>query len=135
MPTNTPQPQAVDYSGRPLTEGDPVAFLSHDPLGLTAGHIRVISAESICIATGAHLITFDGMPASLAAGRPRPIGGTVARDEGFQEPFRYPLVALQPAEGEKTVTVHVGSLEVSEAAQRDVARHMDRVIRTQRDGA
>ena len=40
-----------------------------------------------------------------------------------------------PTEGEKTVTVHVGSLEISEAVQRDVARHMDRVIRTQRDGA
>jgi hypothetical protein len=38
MPTDTPQPQAVDYSGRPLTEGDTVAFIGTDPVCLHSYH-------------------------------------------------------------------------------------------------
>ncbi|MFD7995462.1 hypothetical protein [Streptomyces mexicanus] len=94
--TDTPPPQAVDYSGRPLTEGDGVAFLSHNPIGLTAGRIRVISPQSICIETGPHLVTFSGRPASLDMPLPRPIAGTVERDKDAQEPFLYSQVALQP---------------------------------------
>lgn len=95
---DTPQPQAVDYSGRPLHEGDTVAFISHDPISLNSGRIRAISPCNICIEAGPHLVTFGGRPASLGMPRPRPIGGTVERDKDAEEPFLYSQVALQPAE-------------------------------------
>ncbi|MFB7738293.1 hypothetical protein ACFC08_28675 [Streptomyces sp. NPDC056112] len=99
MPTtDTPQPQAVDYSGRPLTEGDPVAFISHDPIGLAAGRIRIIGPNDLCIDTGHHLVTFRGGPVSRYATSPRPVGGAVAYDEDVSEPLMFPQVALQPTQ-------------------------------------
>lgn len=98
-PSPEPQPLAVDYSGHPLTEGDTVAFLTYDPIGLCEGRIRIIGPNDLCIDTGQHLVTF---PAADGYG-PRvptfkPIGGTVAPrpiPDGAQQ---YRHVALQPTE-------------------------------------
>jgi hypothetical protein len=98
MPQETPPPQAVDYSGLPLTEGDPVAFITVDPVGLAHGHVRIIGPNDLCIDTGHNLVVF---PAAYSASRfalPTPLGGTVKPrpiPEGAQQ---YPQVALQPTQ-------------------------------------
>jgi hypothetical protein len=101
MPTTeTPPPQAVDYSGRPLTEGDTVAFVAHDPLSLCEGRIRIIGPNDLCIDTGDHLVTFPALPRS-AMGLPllQPWGGTAKRREVPDGAQRYPHIALQPNQG------------------------------------
>lgn len=96
MPTtDTPPLLAVDYSGRPLIEGDTVAFIGVDPVRLCEGRIRIIGPNDLCIDTGDHLVTF---PAAQAPWIPsiRPMGGKAVRrpiPDGAQQ---YPHVALQP---------------------------------------
>lgn len=95
--TDTSPPQAVDYSGRPLTEGDTVAFLTNDPMGLREGRIRIIGPNDLCIDTGDHLVTFPAAARPLLGPALRLLGGTVQPrpvPEGAQQ---YPAVALQPA--------------------------------------
>ena len=94
--TDTPPPQAVDYSGRPLTEGDTVAFLTTDPLGLCEGRIRIIGPNDLCIDTGQHLVTFEAVRGFMGIGAVRPLGGRATPrpiPDGAQQ---YPQVALQP---------------------------------------
>ncbi|MFG2359422.1 hypothetical protein [Streptomyces sp. NPDC048521] len=96
--TDTPPPPAVDYSGRPLHEGDTVAFISVDPIGLNEGRIRIIGPNDLCIDTGQHLVTFPAATRPLLGPAFHPLGGTVKPrpvPEGAQQ---YPAVALQPSE-------------------------------------
>lgn len=95
--TDTPPPQAVDYSGRPLTEGDTVAFISTDPVCLRQGRIRVISQHNLCIEDGAYLVLFDGVHAGWATTRPKPLGGQTTVDEDAKQVLAYPHVVLQTA--------------------------------------
>ncbi|MFJ8727694.1 hypothetical protein [Streptomyces sp. NPDC093269] len=98
--TDMPPPQAVDYSGRPLTEGDTVAFLTVDPVGLCEGRIRIIGPNDLCIDTGQHLVTFSAARGYMGIGVIHPLGGKAEPrpiPDGAQQ---YPQVALQPpAEG------------------------------------
>lgn len=131
--TDTPTPQAVDYSGRPLHEGDTVAFLTYDPIGLCEGRIRIIGPNDLCIDTGHNLVTFPAAQKFAGNFRIRPVGGTVEPrpiPDGAQQ---YPQVALQPSEDSGSVTVHVGTID--DVVYRDVARRLDRDVRAQRDGA
>ncbi|CQR59248.1 hypothetical protein [Streptomyces leeuwenhoekii] len=99
MPTSdTPQPQAVDYSGRPLTEGDTVAFISHDPICLRQGRIRIIGANDLCIESGAQLVVFPSVHAGWAETPARPLGGKSVPNEDVAHVRAYPHVALQPTE-------------------------------------
>lgn len=94
-PSPEAQPLAVDYSGRPLTEGATVAFLTYDPIGLCEGRIRIIGPNDLCIDTGQHLVTFPAAQKFAGSFRIRPIGGTVEPrpiPDGAQQ---YPQVALQ----------------------------------------
>ncbi|MFF7476625.1 hypothetical protein [Streptomyces sp. NPDC008092] len=96
MTTDTPPPLAVDYSGRPLTEGDTVAFIHTDPIGLREGTIRIVGPNDVCIDTGDHLVTFPAATHPLLGPAFRPLGGTVKPrpvPEGVQQ---YPAIALQP---------------------------------------
>ncbi|NUQ95802.1 MAG: hypothetical protein HOY79_04335 [Streptomyces sp.] len=93
--TDTPPPQAVDYNGAPLTEGDTVAFISTDPISLRRGRIRVISPHNICIEDGAYLVLFDGCFAGWGSRPPSPLGGTVTPSEEAKQVMAYPHVALQ----------------------------------------
>jgi hypothetical protein len=98
-PSPEPQPIAVDYSGRPLTEGATVAFLTHDPLGLCEGRIRIIGPNDLCIDTGQHLVTFPAASSyGLRVPTLNPLGGKATPrpiPDGAQQ---YPQVALQPTE-------------------------------------
>jgi hypothetical protein len=94
--TDTPPPQAVDYSGRPLTEGATVAFISRDPVCLRQGRIRVIGPCNVCIEDGAYLVLFDGVHAGWGTTRPKPLGGQTTLSEDAQQVLAYPHVALQP---------------------------------------
>lgn len=96
--TNTPPPQAVDYSGRPLTEGDTVAFISTDPVALRQGRIRIIGPHNICISDGAYLVLFDGAFVGWGTKPPRPLGGTAVPSEDAKQVMAYPHVALQAAQ-------------------------------------
>lgn len=98
MPADTPQPQAVDYSGRPLTEGDTVAFISFDPVGLCEGRIRIIGPNDLCIDTGQHLVTFGA--AYKVKGLPplRPLDGTAEPRPIPDGAKQYHQVALQPSD-------------------------------------
>jgi len=95
--TDTPPPQAIDYSGRPLTEGDAVAFISTDPVCLRQGRIRVIGPHNICIEDGAYLVLFDGAFAGWGTPPPQPLGGTTVPSETAKQVAAYPHVALQSA--------------------------------------
>lgn len=96
--TDTPPPQAVDYSGRPLHEGDTVAYITRDPISLRQGRIRVIGPNNICIEDGAHLVLYDATFAGWATTRPKPLDGTVTRNEDSQQVSAYPHIALQAPE-------------------------------------
>lgn len=99
MPNDMPPPQAVDYSGRPLTEGDTVAFITTDPVGLCEGRIRIIGPNDLCIDTGRHLVTFRAARQFIGVPPIRPLDGTVKPrpiPDGAQQ---YPQVALQSTEG------------------------------------
>jgi len=96
--TDTPPPQAVDYSGRSLAEGDTVAYISRDPICLRQGRIRVIGPNNICIEDGVHLVLYDGTHAGWATTSPKPLSGTVALSEDAKEVRAYPHVALQAPE-------------------------------------
>lgn len=94
---DTPAPQAVDCSGRPLTEGDPVAFITTDPISLSCGHVRVIGPNDLCIDTGHNLVVFPALPAEFGLSLGRPLGGKSTPypiPDGAQQ---YRHVALQPA--------------------------------------
>lgn len=135
-PSPETPPLAVDYSGRTLTEGDTVAFLTYDPVGLCEGRIRIIGPNDLCIDTGQHLVTF---PAADGYG-PRvppfkPIGGKVTPRPIPDSAQQYRHVALQPQGEGGPVTIHIGNPDVGDAVRRDVAREMDRITRVQRDGA
>jgi hypothetical protein len=95
---DTPPPQAVDYSGRPLTEGDTVAFISTDPVCLRQGRIRIIGPHNLCIEDGSYLILFDAAFAGWASRSPAPLGGTTVPSEEAKQVSAYPHVALQPAQ-------------------------------------
>lgn len=98
--TDTPPPQAVDYSGRPLAEGDTVAFISTDPVGLREGRIRIIGPHNLCIEDGAYLVLFDGAFTGFATRPPHPLGGTTVPSEDARQVTAYPHVALQaPQDG------------------------------------
>lgn len=97
----TPPPQAVDYSGRPLTEGDTIAFISVDPLSLCEGRIRIIGPNDLCIDTGQHLVTFGAAHAGLRLPPLpplRPLDGTAKPRPIPDGAKQYPQVALQPSE-------------------------------------
>lgn len=94
---DTPPPQAVDYSGRPLHEGDTVAFISTDPIGLREGRIRILGPNDLCIDTGDHLVTFPAATRPLLGPDFRPLGGTVKPRPVPEGTSQYPQVALQPA--------------------------------------
>lgn len=95
MSTDTPSPQAVDYSGQPLTEGDTVAFISTDPVCLRQGRIRVIGPGDLCIESGAQLVLFNSVHAGWADTPARPLGGQTRRNEDLANVRAYPHVALQ----------------------------------------
>jgi hypothetical protein len=96
MPNDTPPPQAVDYSGLPLSEGDPVAFLTVDPVGLAQGRVRIVGPNDLCIDTGDHLVVFPAAQGSLFP-FPRPLGGSTVKPRPIPEGARqYPQVVLQP---------------------------------------
>lgn len=95
MPTDTPPPQAVDYSGRPLHEGDTVAFISTDPIGLRQGRIRIIGPHNLCIEDGSYLVLFDSAFAGWSTPPPRPLGGTTVPSDEAKQATAYPHVALQ----------------------------------------
>lgn len=100
MPTtDTPPPQAVDYSGRPLAEGDTVAFISTDPVRLCEGRIRIIGPNDLCIDTGDHLVTFPAADRLFGMPPLRPPGGTAKPRQVPDGAARYPHVALQPQDG------------------------------------
>ncbi|WP_030188061.1 hypothetical protein [Streptomyces violaceorubidus] len=126
--TTTPTPLAVDYSGRPLHVGDTVAYIGTDPVALYKGRIVVTAPLNICIEAGPHLITFSGVPESLGTQRPRPLDGTVSRNERGEK-LRYPQVALTDTEDRFSASVYLGNQEIG-----DVTREMDRITRIQRDG-
>jgi hypothetical protein len=92
-------PQAVDYSGLPLSEGDTVAFISTDPVCLRQGRIRVLGEHNLCIQDGAYLVLFNGVSAGWATTRPRPLGGETVEDEDVRHVLAYPHVALQDPQG------------------------------------
>lgn len=99
MPTNdTPRPLAVDYSGRPLTEGATVAFIGTDPVCLRQGRVRVIGATDLCIESGAQLVLFSSVHAGWAETPARPLGGKSVPNEDVAHVRAYPHVALQPTE-------------------------------------
>lgn len=98
--SDTPPPQAVDYSGLPLTEGDPVAFITVDPVGLAHGHIRIIGPNDLCIDTGDHLVTFPAAHAALRVALPKPMGGNATARPLPEGTRQYHHVALQPARGD-----------------------------------
>lgn len=129
-PSPETQPLAVDYSGQPLHVGDTVAYIGVDPVRLCEGRVVVTAPRDICIESGPHLITFSGIPASLATPPPRPLDGTVSR-EHREGPLRYQQVALTGTEDRHSTSLHVGNSEIGEAVQRDIARHMDQVVRRQ----
>lgn len=100
MPSDTPPPPAVDYSGRPLHEGDTVAFIATDPICLRQGRIRIIGPRNLCIEDGAYLVLFDGAHAGWARTRPKPLGGETIVNEDVKDVMAYPHVALQaPQDG------------------------------------
>ncbi|MFE1451957.1 hypothetical protein [Streptomyces olivaceoviridis] len=96
--TDTPPPQAVDYSGRPLTEGDTVAFISVDPIGLREGRIRIIGPNDLCIDTGQHLVTFSAATRSFGLPPLRPLNGEAKPRPLPDGAIQFPQVALQPNE-------------------------------------
>jgi hypothetical protein len=96
MPQETPPPLAVDYSGRPLTQGDTVAFISTDPVCLRQGRIRIIGPHNLCIEDGSYLVLFDAAFAGWASRSPAPLGGTTVPSEDAKQVSAYPHVALQP---------------------------------------
>ncbi|AKZ60742.1 hypothetical protein SAM23877_p033 (plasmid) [Streptomyces ambofaciens ATCC 23877] len=109
----SPEPQAVDYNGRPLHVGDTVAYIGIDPVRLCEGRVVVTSPRNICIESGPHLITFSGHPASLGTPPPRPLDGTVTRNKQEQEPFQYPQVALTDTENRySSVGLYVGDRDL-----------------------
>jgi hypothetical protein len=135
MPTNdTPRPQAVDYSGQPLAEGDTVAFIGTDPVCLRQGRIRVIGPNDLCIESGAQLVLFPSTHAGWAETPARPLGGKAVPNEDVVHVRAYPHVALQSS-ASGTSDLFIGDHEIGAAVQADVARHMDYIVRTQRDGA
>lgn len=82
--TDTPPPQAVDYSGQALSEGDTVAFISTDPVCLRQGRIRVVGPHNICIEDGSYLVLFDGAFAGWATTQPNPRPGPDGRARGVR---------------------------------------------------
>jgi hypothetical protein len=95
--TETPPPQAVDYSGRPLSEGDTVAFIGTDPVCLRQGRIRVISPTNLCIEAGAQLVLFESVHAGWAETPANPLGGRTVPNQDLVNVRAYPHVALQAA--------------------------------------
>ncbi|MFJ8657496.1 hypothetical protein ACIRNU_34800 [Streptomyces rochei] len=109
------QPLAVDYSGRPLTEGDTVAFIGTDPVCLRQGRIRVIGPNDLCIESGAQLVVFTGTHAGWAERAARPLGGKTVPNEDLAHVRAYPHVALQAPEDQsvvldETVRRHKGAI-------------------------
>lgn len=96
--TDTPPPLAVDYSGRPLHEGDTVAYISHDPICLRQGRVRVIGANDLCIESGAQLVLFPSTHAGWAANPAKPVGGKSIPNEDLAHVRAYPYVAFQDPE-------------------------------------
>ncbi|MBZ6211685.1 hypothetical protein KVH31_34885 [Streptomyces olivaceus] len=133
--TDTPQSLAVDYSGRPLTEGATVAYIGTDPVCLRQGRIRVIGPNDLCIESGAQLVVFTGTHAGWAETAARPLGGKTVPNEDLAHVRAYPHVALQAAENGGPVTVHVDNADIGSAVRRDVARQLDYIARTQRGDA
>lgn len=101
--TETPQPLAVDYSGRSLTEGDTIGFIGTDPVCLRQGRIRVIGPNDLCIESGVQLVVFTGTHAGWAEPAARPLGGKTVPNEDLAHVRAYPHVALQAPEGQATV--------------------------------
>lgn len=111
-PSPETPPLAVDYSGRPLTEGNTVAFIGTDPVCLRQGHIRVIGPNDLCIESGAQLVVFTGTHAGWAEQAPRPLGGKTIPNEDLAHVRAYPHVALQAPENENvTARVRVGDTD------------------------
>ncbi|MFF8910598.1 hypothetical protein [Streptomyces olivaceoviridis] len=96
--TDTPSSLAVDYSGRPLHEGDTVAYINRDPISLRQGRIRVIGEHNLCIEDGAHLVLFDAAFAGWASTRPKPLDGETTISDDAKQVSAYPHVALQAPE-------------------------------------
>jgi len=94
---DTPPPPAVDYSGRRLTEGAIVAFLTDEAGTLREGRIRLIGSNDLCIDTGEHLVT---VPAAQRPMLPalRPLAGAAKVRPIPSDAKQYPQVALQPAD-------------------------------------
>ena len=90
--------QAVDYSGLPLHTGDPVAFITVDPVGLAHGHVRVIGPNDLCIDTGEHLVVFAAVQDRMRFPPPSPLGGSVKPRPIPEGARQYPQVALQPVQ-------------------------------------
>jgi hypothetical protein len=95
MPNDTPPPQAVDYSGQPLNEGDTVAFISTDPICLRQGRIRVIGPGELCIEDGHQLVLFHSVHAGWAENPANPLGGRTVPNEDLVNVRAYPHVVLQ----------------------------------------
>jgi hypothetical protein len=132
--TDTPPPQAVDYSGRPLRVGDTVAYIGTDPVRLCEGRIAVVSPRNICVESGPHLITFTGYPAPFNTPAPRPLDGAVTANEKRQ-PLGYPQVALTSTENRFSANLYLGNTEIGAAVQADIERHMNYITRAQGGGA
>ncbi|MGQ4393755.1 hypothetical protein ACN6K5_003541 [Streptomyces violaceoruber] len=102
-PSPETPPLAVDYSGRPLTEGDTVGFIGTDPVCLRQGRIRVIGPNDLCIESGAQLVVFFGTHAGWAEPAARPFGGKTVPNEDLAHVRAYPHVALQAPEDQSVV--------------------------------
>ena len=98
MTDATPPPQAVDYSGRPLHEGDTVAYINRDPICLRQGRVRVIGANDLCIESGAQLVLFESVHAGWAETGALPLGGKTILNEDLKHVRAYPTIALQASE-------------------------------------
>ncbi|MGW0014743.1 hypothetical protein ACWDVX_33955 [Streptomyces tendae] len=120
-PSPETPPLAVDYSGRPLTEGDTVGFIGTDPVCLRQGRIRVIGPNDLCIESGAQLVVFTGTHAGWAEPAARPLGGKTVPNEDLAHVRAYPHVALQAAESSEGETSAVIEELLHEARQ--WARH------------
>jgi hypothetical protein len=122
LPEPPPTPQAVDYSGLPLTEGDTVAFLTTDPLGLARGQVRIIGPNDLCIDTGHNLVVFPATRPGLRLPWPKPLGGTAKPHPIPDGAQQYPQVALQPAPPDEA---HESSAVIGDAVRAGIGRHFD----------
>jgi hypothetical protein len=80
---DTPPPQAVDYSGRPLQVDDTIAFVSNDPIGLVSGRIVLIHDRQIVVESG-HLCIVPADSGLFAAPK--------------TQAAKYSRIALHPAQ-------------------------------------